>query len=257
MKRAYILLIAAAILLTAACSNEGNYSSDSTNGKGGSMARFCIVNDMLLTVDNTSLNMFDISEPANPVFFTGRTQHLNFGIETIFPVDSLLFIGSQMGMYIYYISQHGFPQHLSTVWHITSCDPVVAQGNYAYVTLNSNNTACGRNSNLLQIYDISDLTDPRLVKEIPGFLSPLGLGIDGDRNKLFICDNGLKVYNISERLSPEWIADLHTAGVHDVSGAYDVIPLDGLLILVASTGIYQLDYRDESLKLLSKIEVNK
>ncbi|MDR0726335.1 MAG: hypothetical protein LBF59_10075 [Prevotellaceae bacterium] len=261
MKRIYNLLIATTVILSATACYDGDggsyYGDYSGSGKGGSMARFCIVDSILLTVDNTSLNMFDISDPGNPVFLTSRTQQLGFGIETIFPMDSLLFIGSQMGMYIYYISKYGFPQYLSTVWHITSCDPVVAHDNYAYVTLNSNNTGCGRTSNLLQIYDISDLKDPKLVKEIPGFASPMGLGVDGDRNKLFVCDNGLKVYDISERTFPLQTGDMHTAGVHDVSGAYDVIPLDGLLILVASTGIYQLDYRNETLKLLSKIEVNK
>jgi hypothetical protein len=263
MKRIYNLLIAAAILFTASCSDSGGNDSlnspgsDSGSGKGGSMARFCIIDSLLFTVDNMSLNMFDISDPANPNHFTGRTQQLGFGIETIFPMDSLLFIGSQMGMYIYYISRYGFPQHLSTAWHITSCDPVVAHGNYAYVTLNSNNTGCGRTSNVLQIYDVSNLTDPRLIKEISGFSSPMGLGVDGERNRLFICDNGLKVYDITDRTFPVQIADLHSTGIHGASGAYDVIPHDGLLILVASTGIYQFDYSGETLKYLSQITVTK
>jgi hypothetical protein len=262
MKQAYNLLIAMAILFTASCSTDsgsgdGGYSLGLGGGKGGSMARFCIVDDMLLTVDYKSLNMFDISKPADPVFYTDRTQKLDSGIETIFPMDSLLFIGSQSGMYIYRISKYGFFQYLSFVWHIRSCDPVVADGNYAYVTLNSNNTGCGRTSNLLQIYDISDLTDPQPAMEIPGFSSPMGLGIDGDRNKLFVCDNGLKVFDITDRTLPVQTGDLHSAGVHDVSDAYDVIPLNGLLILVTSTGIYQLDYSDNSLKFLSKINVSK
>ncbi|MDR1593200.1 MAG: hypothetical protein LBS43_01790 [Prevotellaceae bacterium] len=259
MKKIYNLLIITVIALTASCSQESGTGSDSSGnyseGKGGSMARFCILDDILFTVDQSSLNSFDISDPKNPNFLEGRTQNLEFGIETIFPMDSLLFIGSQTGMHIFRISDRGLPQYLSTASHILSCDPVVAQGNYAYVTLNSANVGCGRTSNVLQIYDITDIKHPLFVDEIQGFRSPMGLGIDG--NKLFICDKGLKVYDITNGASPEWIDDLYSAGIYDLADAYDVIPLDGLLMLIASSGIYQLDYTGESLKLLSKIEVKK
>jgi hypothetical protein len=260
MKRIYNLLILAATVFTLSCSDGSDSSSggDSTGtGKGGSMARFCIVDNHLFTVDRTNLNMFDISKPEEPVFLSGRTQKLDFGIETIFPVDTLLFIGSQTGMHIFYVSRRGFPQYLSTATHIRSCDPVVAHEDCAYVTLNSNNVECGRTTNVLQIYDITDLTRPELINELIGFTSPMGLGIDGIRNRLFVCDQGLKMYDIANRRLPEQIGDLHDAGIHNVSGAYDVIPLDGLLILVTSGGIYQLDYTGESLNLLSKIEVNR
>jgi hypothetical protein len=224
-------------------------------GKGGSMARFCIVGDFLFTVDQASLKTFDISDSKNPVFYQYRTQDLGFGIETIFPMDSLLFIGSQDGMYIFRISNRGFLQYLSTTAHIRSCDPVVAQENYAYVTLNSNSIGCGRSSNVLQIYDITNLAEPQRVNEMIGFYSPMGLGIDG--NKLFVCDVGLKVFDITDRTLPKQVDDLHSVGLHNVSNAYDVIPLGNFLILVASSGIYQLDYTGESLRLLSKIEVKQ
>ncbi|MDR1203227.1 MAG: hypothetical protein LBL58_16580 [Tannerellaceae bacterium] len=263
MNQVYNLLIVGVILLAVSCTGDsgdsGNMGYDGggfSEGKSGSMARFCIAGDVLFTVDNSSLKTFDISDPKNPVFYKDRTQNLGFGIETIFPMDSLLFIGSQTGMHIYHISNRQIPQYLSTATHILSCDPVVAQGNYAYVTLNSNNIWCGRNTNVLQIYDITDLKNPEFVKEISvGFTSPMGLGIDG--NKLFICDKGLRVYDITDGKSPVWIDDLHSAGVHDIGDSYDVIPINGRLILVASSGIYQLDYTGESLNLLSKIEITR
>jgi hypothetical protein len=249
------LLFTASLLLAASCSTESGSADGgvSSEGKGGSMARFCIMDDILFTVDNNSLKSFDISNPEKPVFYEDRTQYLGFGIETIFPMDTLLFIGSQTGMHIYRIVNGQYPNYLSTAQHITSCDPVVAQGKYAYVTLNSNNAWCGRNANLLQIYDISNLEMPVCIKEIPGFNSPMGLGVDGD--KLFVCDRGLKVFDITDPMSPLFVSDLYSAGIYDISDAYDVIPLGGKLILVASSGIYQLDYTDKSLKLLSKIEL--
>jgi hypothetical protein len=261
MKQIYNLLIAGIMLLAVSCAQDSGYISGSdssggfSEGRGGSMARFCIVGDALFTVDNSSLKTFDISDPRKPVFYKDRTQDVGFGIETIFPVDSMLFIGSQTGMHIYHVSNHQIPEYLSTTEHILSCDPVVAQGNYAYVTLNSNNVWCGRNRNVLQIYDITDLRKPEFVREIASFTSPMGLGIDG--NRLFVCDRGLRVYDITDRENPRWIDDPHSAGVHDIENPYDVITLDGKLILVASSGIYQLDYTGESLRLLSKIEITR
>ncbi|MDR0386385.1 MAG: hypothetical protein LBH60_09950 [Prevotellaceae bacterium] len=262
MKKIHVLSIIAAIIFASSCSKDsgyggvgGDHNTDYSSGKGGSMARFCVAGDYLFTVDHSTLKSFDISTPETPKFLSGRTQMLGFGIETIFPVDTLLFIGSQDGMLIFHVSNNGMMQHLSTTSHIRSCDPVVAQGNYAYLTLNSNNIQCGRTSNILQIYDITDLKSPVHIRDIQGFSSPRGLGIDGDR--LFVCDNGLKIYDISDRISPVLKEDLYSAHIYDVTEPYDVIPLNGLLILVASSGIYQLDYSGESLKLLSTITVNR
>jgi hypothetical protein len=259
MKQIYLLMIVSTMLLVTSCSTDSNFDSDgggSSEGKGGSMARFCVVGDVLYTVDNKSLKIFNISDPQNPIFYEDRTQDLGFDIETIFPMDTLLFIGSQSGMLIYNIAKPLLPQYLSRATHITSCDPVVAQDNYAYVTLNSNNTWCGRSSNVLQIYDITNPREPEWKGDMPGFTSPMGLGIDG--NKLFICDKGLKVYDITNPVSPEWIDDLYSAGLYnEIGDSYDVIPINGLLILVTSKGIYQLDYTGESLKLLSKITIER
>jgi hypothetical protein len=156
-------------------------------------------------------------------------------------------------MYIYRFSSLRFLDFVSHVEHIRSCDPVVAQGDFAYVTLNSNNVGCGRTSNVLQIYDIENRTNPRQIGQDIPLSSPMGLGIDGE--KLFVCDNGLKMFKISNYTELKQISDLHDAGLHDVEGAYDVITHDGALILVASSGIYQLDYTGDKLKQLSKIEV--
>jgi hypothetical protein len=168
-------------------------------------------------------------------------------------MDSLLFIGSQSGMYIYNIIHPEFPQLLSYVDHIRSCDPVVASGNYAYVTLNSQATWCGNTSNVLNIYDISDLRNPELkVTENLNF--PKGLGVDG--NKLFVCDArlGIKVYDITNPLAPVWIDDLSHLPEAGNTNPYDVIPADGILITSTDKGLYQFGYTGESLTFISKIE---
>lgn len=242
-----------------ACSDsDSSFSNEmSGSGTGGSMARFSIQGDYLYTVDNNNLKVFDISRPAQPRHLVSKDQWLTMGAETIFVLHDRLFIGSQNGMYIYNIGNDPERPHLlSMVSHIKSCDPVVAQGNYAYVTLNSASSWCGRTSNLLQVYDITDPTAPELVKEMTAPLSsPMGLGVDG--NKLFICDRGVKVFDITDPTHPVWVDDFDHIDPLRLVNTYDLIPLDGLLLVVGSDGLYQVDYSGSKLEFVSKIEVKR
>ena len=259
MKRSllYITSIIVAILIIGSCSSEGDSffsDSGSDTGQGGSMARFTISGDYLYTVDQSTLKTFGLSTPDKPQYLDGKDQLLSFNIETIFAMgDTLLFIGSQDGMYIYSIKNAGFPQYISTTSHIRSCDPVIASGNYAYITLNSEGAWCGRGSNVLQIYDISDPYKPEQVLEMGGFTGPRGLGIDG--KKLFICDNGLKVYDLTNPERPQYMDDLTEIQEVDNIDAYDVIPNNGVLLLVGKDGFFQFDYTGEKLRYLSEIPV--
>ncbi|MCL2737912.1 MAG: hypothetical protein FWE30_00520 [Bacteroidales bacterium] len=242
-------------LLLGSCMKDGSGDSGASAGKGGSMARFAVKGDILYTVSTSTLKLFSIEDAANPKYHPERDVPVGFDIETIFPMDSLLFIGARSGMYIYDISEPRFPVLLSQVSHLRSCDPVVAQGNYAYVTLNTNASFCGAvANNVLNIYDISNITMP-VLKKTQAMIGPQGLSVDGD--KLFVCDRGLKVFDISDPLNIKQIDDLGEIDEVDIRGAYDVIPVDGLLILVAQEGLFQFDYTGDRLKFVSKIEIKR
>lgn len=243
------------ISLLYACSDDmGNNMDSNGSGKGGSMARFTISGDFLYTVDQQTLKLFDLSDEQHPTYLRGKDQQLDFGVETISTRDTLLLIGSQDGLYIFNIKRPEFPNFLSKTQHFRSCDPVVASGNYAYVTLNTDNSWCGNGTNVLDIYDITDPGEPILKKTL-SLSFPKGLGIDG--NKLFVCDKtaGIKVFDISNPINPEWIDDLSYISELQNVETYDVIPLDGLLLVSATGGFYQLDYTGEKIKYVSKIEV--
>lgn len=160
-------------------------------GIGGSMARFSIYDDFLYTIDASSLYLFDISALDRPK--PGAHIQVGWGIETLFSYGDKLFIGANNGMHIYDNANPQAPVHLSTYAHIQSCDPVVVQDNYAYVTLRSGNE-CQGFTNQLEIVDISDPGNPTLFKTYP-MQHPHGLGVDG--NCLFICEGefGLKVFD--------------------------------------------------------------
>ncbi|MES2732383.1 MAG: hypothetical protein V4714_11555 [Bacteroidota bacterium] len=250
MKKYYYLLqtftLGIVLLLFNSCGKKGDSVSPGSNGTGGSMARFAITGDYLYTLNNNSLRVFDISQPGNPV--AGSNIAIGDGIETLFPYEDKLFIGARAGMMIYDNKNPTKPEFISRYTHVTSCDPVVVQGKYAYVTLRDG-TSCRNGSNLLDVLDISNLKTPIRVNTI-SLLHPHGLGIDG--NDLFVSegDFGLKVFNVSDPAHPR-----QTQFIQDVK-TYDVIPQNKILLVTGKDGLYQYDYSDSTqLKLLSTIPI--
>jgi len=220
----------------------------STTGIGGSMARFTLSNDYLYALHNNTLKLFNLA--TVPGITTGNELYLDREVETLFPYQNKLFMGTTTGMLIYDVSSPAAPVFVSSFNHINSCDPVVIEGNYAYVTLRAG-TACNGFSNQLDVVDISSLTNPFLVKSYPMF-NPHGLGIDN--HILFICDGdaGLKIYDATDPMTIHMNQIAHFADIK----TYDVIPVNGLLMLIGADGLYQYDYSDlDSLRLVSQIPV--
>lgn len=224
-------------------STAGAQKSSSPFGMGGSMARFSIVNSHLYTVSDNTLNVFNISTPQTPTF-TSKLQ-LGWGIETIYPFKNKLFIGSNTGMFIYDLSNPAQPSKQGQFSHVRTCDPVIAEDNYAYVTLRTG-TGCPGATNQLDVLDIRNISQPSLIKTYP-MTNPRGLSKDGDL--LFICDGkqGLKVYNASNASSIFLLKQITGPET------YDVIAWNHVAIVSAVDGLYQYDYSDvNNIKLLSK-----
>lgn len=257
MKRALLnTILAAAILSAAGCSTDNSAGAMSTgSGRGGSMARFALSGDHLYAVSAGELSVLDVSDPTD--LYCIDQEPIGGDAETIFVSGDRLFIGSRSGMYIYDIAVPGSPAFKSCTPHFVSCDPVVAAGNYAYVTLSSDNAGCPRGDNVLLVYDVSDYEHPVQVKRIE-MPNPKGLGIDSAMELLFVCcRNGVRIFDIAEPASPQLVGDLthlrELAGV----GAWDVIPMDGVLLVTGPGGIYQVDYTCEEPQLLSIINTGK
>ncbi|MBW7468188.1 hypothetical protein ABID22_002590 [Pontibacter aydingkolensis] len=226
----------------------GSTGAGGAAGKGGSMARFTISGHHLYTVSLSDLQVFDISTAADPR--KGLKVNLGWGVETIFPYNNKLFIGTTTGMHIYDNSNPVSPVHLSTYAHVRSCDPVVVEGDLAWVTLRSGN-ACAGFTNQMDVINISDPKNPKLLKTYP-MQNPHGLGID--RSALFLCEGsyGLKVFDITDHLKVDQNLKAHFKG-HD---AFDVIPLGTSLLMIGKDGLYQYDYSNiNQMKLLSIIPV--
>ncbi|NIJ54994.1 LVIVD repeat-containing protein [Dyadobacter arcticus] len=237
------------IMLLSACDSADSSSELSPQtGAGGSMARFAITGNTLYIVSKQSLEVYNITDGGNPA--KSVKKDMSVGIETIFPYQNNLFIGANDGMYIYNNSNPNNPVFLSKFTHVQSCDPVVVQGKYAYVTLR-NGVVC-RPGNLLSsldVVDVSDPTNPMLVNS-QAMDSPYGLGVSG--NKLFVCEGekGFRVMDISNPALP-----VNKQFFQDIP-SYDVIVRNKHLIVTGQKGLFQYQFDDAgSFQLLSKIPV--
>ncbi len=203
-----------------------------SSGTAGSMAGMVMINDYLYAITEMhSMGIVDISNPAVPKldssFFAG------YDLQTIFPFEDKLFLGSAIGMFIYDVSDPRHPAKMGEFTHGRACDPVISDGNYAYVTLHGGDD-CGGDQNELDIIDIKDLLNSTLVKTYP-LTKPTGLCKDGDL--LFICDGtSVKIYNAA---NPSGLQLLQQIPAKD---PYDIIASNNKAIVVTSEGLYQYNY---------------
>ncbi|WP_142785334.1 LVIVD repeat-containing protein [Changchengzhania lutea] len=218
-----------------------NNSNESAMGIGGSLARFQIVDNYLYTVGNYQMGIFNIQNLAEPLL--ENTQYAGWNIETMFQADDYLYLGSTNGMYIYDLVNPSLPEYVSEFTHWEGCDPVVVDGNYAYVTLRGGN-ACGQLESVLEIIDITDKTNPTLAKRY-NLDNPYGLGVKD--NMLFICDgtSGLKIF---DRMTP---FDLKLMQQFKNIQAKDVIPLENTLLMIGENTLYQYSYVNNGIALIS------
>ncbi|MCP4442479.1 MAG: hypothetical protein GY810_26535 [Aureispira sp.] len=230
----------------------GTAGRESGGGLGGSMARFSIYRDYLYTVDNQQLHVFNIAALDDPTQL--NTVSLGWGIETIMPYQDKLFVGTNTGVLIYNNQVPTNPTYISQFNHASSCDPVFIENDFAYVTLRSG-TRCEGFSNQLDILDVADVFNPTLVKTYE-MTNPHGLSVND--NIMYLCDgdDGLKVYDVTDKMNVDKNQLFHDAN----KPTYDVIvtPTRNLLLVIGDDGLYQYDRSNpNSLIQLSHIPVEK
>jgi hypothetical protein len=227
-----------------ALNNSAN--AEASVGTGGSLARFQIVDNYLYTVGNYEMSIFNIQNLAEPTL--SNTQYAGWNIETMFQADDYLYLGSTNGMYIYSLSNPSFPEYISEFTHWEGCDPVVVDGDYAYLTLRGGNL-CGQQESVLEIIDISDKTKPFLAARHT-LENPYGLGIR--ENMLFVCDGaaGLKLF---DKANPLDLTQVRT--LKDIQSK-DVIPLQNSLLMIGGNILYQYEYLKDNVRLISSFTLN-
>ncbi|MBX3253064.1 MAG: hypothetical protein KF862_02895 [Chitinophagaceae bacterium] len=229
-------------------SNSSAKPAPSGGGLAGSMASMVLMNDYLYAIrEPHSIGIVSIANAAAPSLDT--TFYAGFDLETIYPFENKLFLGSMTGMYMYDLSNPLVPAKLGEFSHGRACDPVVTDGSFAYVTLHAG-ASCGGTANELNVVDIKDLMNPVLVKTYE-LTKPTGLCKDG--YLLFICDgnSGVRLYDASD------VSNLKQLNQIKVNESYDVIADNDLALVVAKDGLYQYDYSNpDNITLLSVYSIS-
>jgi len=223
-------------------------SVKSSTGTAGSMAAMVIMNNYLYAISEMhSLGIVDITNPSSPKldssFFAG------FDLQTIYPFEDKLFLGSAIGMFMYDVSDPAHPVSVGKFEHGRACDPVISDGDYAYVTLHAG-TECGGEQNELDVINIQDINNSKLAKTYQ-LTKPTGLSKDG--NLLFVCDgNAVKIFNAA---SPLNLMLQHSIPANE---PYDVIAANKRALVVTANGLYQYDYTNiNSIRQLSFLPAKK
>ncbi len=200
-----------------------------SNGKSGTVNRITHAQDHVYVI---SLNAMAIIDDANGVFQSvGSTSQINFpeAMETIFPYEDKLFVGSRTSMNIYDAANPETPFELYEFQHATSCDPVLPTDDVAYITLRTADFSdCPGNTNALVVLNIENLDNPREEEQI-NMASPYGMTVIGDRLFVGEGENGLSIFDVSDRKKP--ISIKKDDGVK----AYDIIahPSNENIVLIA------------------------
>jgi hypothetical protein len=236
MKKTALGLALIGILIFYGCEKQSDSASAGSGGTGtgGSMARFTIVGNYLYLADHYNLNVYKITNGAAPIFI--KTLFVGNNVETLYPYNNQLFIGSQFGMYIYSLADPENPSKLGQATHVRACDPVVAKDSFAFVTLKGN-TPCGSTTNALYTYNIKNMMSPISLDTL-ALPTPAGLGYKD--TTLFVCceSSGLAIINIKDPKNPSVKKYINS------NSFYDVIPLGNTLVCMVKTGIDLYDISD-------------
>ncbi|MBT8232397.1 MAG: hypothetical protein HKO66_04945 [Saprospiraceae bacterium] len=200
----------------------GNSSSAS-----GTVNRLSLFNDYLYIIGRSDLNIISNHDDFNLI---NKISMLGTEMETIFPYENKIFIGTRTSMEIYDVSNPEDPTHEFTFDHATSCDPVLPVDEAVYITLRTADfSPCPGNINALIVLDISNLATPKEVEEIE-MQSPYGMSkING---VLYVGEgeNGLTLFDATNPIGLTKIEHLSEVKAFDVMAH----PSNNNMVLIAS-----------------------
>jgi hypothetical protein len=220
----------------------------SSNDAIGSINRIAHAKDHVYVISNHYLTTF--SDDNNLTLISSQKEGWDV-METIYPQGDELFVGSQASVRVFDIEDPSTPNYKTRFNHVRSCDPVLPDGDVAYVTLRSNNTDCPGDINGLIVLDITQTR----IQELQTIVmeSPFGLTKIGDLLYVGEGNNGLKIFDASNQ-------DGTLSMISEDSGvqAYDVIPhptRTDVILIAGPDGFsqYRVNEDNQSLDLLSVI----
>jgi len=198
-----------------------------SSAQSGTVNRITKNGDYVYVISNN--NMIVLSDTDADFSQVNKMSDIKTDMETIFPYNNNLFVGSRSSMTIYSLNNATQPVELYDFDHATSCDPVLPHNNVAYITLRTADfSECPGNINALVVLDVTNLSNPVELDEI-AMNSPYGMTVIDDRLYVGEGENGLKVFNVTDNRQPQ--IENHYANIE----AYDIIadPSNNQIIFIA------------------------
>ncbi len=215
----------------------------------GTLNKITVNNNYVYVVGDSKLYTF--YDAPNQMNLVNETD-ISLGLETIYPEGNNLYLGTQTSMIVVDASNPSSPEYTSEYEHPTSCDPVLPNGNVAYLTLRTADfSGCNGDENTVEVLDISDVNNPEPLNSYT-VSSPYGMNIIN--NYLFVGEgnNGLTIFDIS---NPQFLAFQTTLSNVTV---YDIMPHPtdpSIILTTGDNGLvqYNIDYATLTLTELSSI----
>lgn len=243
------VIFAVTTLLFIGCGKENLTPNSATfTAPNSNVLRFAANNNFLYAVSTSqayyysfTINSFIIADAANPSFV--KSIVAANGAYAIAANTNNLFVGGQYGLELYDIANGAGPNFLGTYSAYRSCNPIAANNKFVFESVR-NGASCSTGPSQVNVIDIA--TNPKQPKVLYSYpmTQPFGLAVDGDN--LFVCDDGLKFYDISNPASP-------VLKQKTTINAKDVVAQNGKLIITGSDGLSQYDYSSGTLLFLSKL----
>ncbi|MEQ9304416.1 MAG: hypothetical protein RJQ14_10930, partial [Marinoscillum sp.] len=210
-----------------------SFAGNSSSGIG-SVNRIVAYDDYVYAVSRQKMTVYASGGDFSQVF----NEYKGWEMETVYPLGDRLFVGARSSVDIYDISDRSNPVYLSGYAHMTSCDPVLPVNEAtAYVTLRTGDfSECPGDENELLVIDISESNFTNEITSI-GMSSPYGMTLIGDKLYVGEGENGLKVFDVSDRRSPVLLRE------DSNTEAYDVLvhpQYSDILLLANSKGLMQV-----------------
>ena len=221
----------------------------SSAGTVGTINRIATADDHVYIVSRDEL--YVLSNMGQLEFITKERISGN-GTETVYHDDGHLFIGQANGMVIMDISTPVSPRQVKRYNHEESCDPVLPNGDIAYITLRSEGD-CPGDIDVLDVVQMG-LDNPgarvNAIQQIQ-MDSPYGMTIANGLLYVGEGRNGLKVFDIEDPRSPQLLMTNR-----DVQ-AYDVMlhPTLDILLIAGPDGLQQYETNSSlDLTFLSSVQ---
>ncbi len=218
---------------------------DSIKQTTQSSYRFEIVGNDLCCVSNASLKIYDIQNPASPLLLNNAYMQDNI-LSVRLLANNGLMIGDANGLSLYSISTSGGIKQDGAISASQYYDPFAYVADTIFVLQSNSLYTSNRFPDFLGIYYSNDLSNP-ILSYNSNLNYPKDISIDSNRN-LFVCDSGLKVFDISDETRPKLIS-------HFYIEANKIRAYNDNLFILGNSGLFQYQYNKGSLALTSKIDI--